>query len=60
MQQEPCMGFIHIVQKGENLYRIGTQYQVSVSALIYANPFVDVYSLQIGDELCIPKLIPHS
>ncbi|HIR13993.1 MAG TPA: LysM peptidoglycan-binding domain-containing protein, partial [Candidatus Choladousia intestinavium] len=56
MQQEPCMGFIHIVQKGENLYRIGKQYQVSVSALIYANPFVDVYSLQIGDELCIPKL----
>ncbi len=31
---------------------------VTVSALMFANPYVNVYNLQIGDELCIPKIRP--
>ena len=27
---------------------------VSVSALMYANPYVNIYNLQVGDELCVP------
>lgn len=50
-----CTGFIHTIEKGDTLYQIGKRYGVTVSALIYANPYVDVYNLQIGDEICIPK-----
>ncbi len=60
MGTNQCRGRIHTVEKGDTLYRIGKKYQVSVSALIYANPFLDVYNLQIGDELWIPKLFPYS
>ena len=45
---------IHIVKKGDTLYLIAKQYGVKVTAVIFANPYADVYNLQPGDELCIP------
>ena len=45
---------IHKVKKGDTLYKIGKDYKVTVSALIFANPYADIYNLQINDELCIP------
>lgn len=51
-----CTGFIHVVEKGDTLYQLGKKYGVTVSALIYANPYIDVYHMQIGDEICIPRL----
>lgn len=47
-------GFIHVIESGDTLYKIGKKYGVKVSALLFANPWVNVYNLQIGDELCIP------
>ena len=47
-------GFIHVIEQGDTLYKLGKRYGVSVSALLFANPWVNVYNLQIGDELCIP------
>lgn len=47
-------GFIHVIEKGDTLYKLGKKYGVKVSALLFANPWVNVYNLQIGDELCIP------
>ena len=44
-----------MVEKGDTLYLLGQKYQVSVSAIMYANPFVDIYQLRPGDELCIPR-----
>lgn len=52
-----CGGIIHVIQKGDTLYQLGKKYHVSVGQLMFANPFVDVYNLQIGDELCIPATI---
>lgn len=52
-----CKGLVHVVQKGDTLYELGKHYHVSVTQLMFANPFVDVYNLQIGDELCIPSVI---
>lgn len=49
-----CNGMIHVVKEGDTLYKIGKMHGVSVSALMYANPYVNVYNLQIGDELCVP------
>lgn len=53
-----CQGIIHVVQKGDSLYKIGKLYHVSVGQLMFANPFVDIYNLQIGDELCVPAAVP--
>lgn len=49
-----CRGILHIVQKGDTLYKIAKQYGVPLSRVMYANPYVDVYNLQIGDEICVP------
>ena len=54
-----CIWFIHTIEKGDTLYLLGKKYQVRVSALIFANPYVDVYNLQVGDQICIPKLPPQ-
>lgn len=54
----PCRGIVHVVQQGDSLYQLGKFYNVSVEQLIFANPFVDVYNLQVGDELCIPVALP--
>lgn len=55
-----CIGFVHTIEKGDTLYQLGKKYQVSVSSLIFANPYVDVYNLQVSDQICIPKLPPLS
>ena len=58
--EKRCMGFVHTIEKGDTLYQLGKKYNVKVSALIYANPYVDVYNLQAGDQICIPKRTPLS
>ena len=50
----PCRGIIHVIEQGDTLYLLGRRYHVSVSSIMYANPFVNIYNLQVGDELCIP------
>ena len=53
-----CYGFTHVIQKGDTLYKLSKQYHVKVSALILANPFVNIYNLQVGDEICSPRIRP--
>ena len=53
-----CYGFTHVIRKGDTLYKLSKQYNVKVSALILANPFVNIYNLQVGDEICIPRIRP--
>ena len=54
-----CRGIIHVIEKGDTLYLLSRRYHVSVSNIMYANPYVNVYNLQIGDELCIPTGMPQ-
>jgi len=49
-----CM--VHVIRQGDTLYKLSRRYGVKVSALMMANPFVDIYNLRIGDALCIPML----
>ncbi len=49
-----CRGIIHVVREGDTLYLLSRKYHVPLLQIMYANPFVDIYNLQIGDELCIP------
>ncbi|MBE5956080.1 MAG: LysM peptidoglycan-binding domain-containing protein [Lachnospiraceae bacterium] len=49
-----CRGQVYKVQKGDTLYSISRKYNLRVRDLMSANPFVNVYQLRIGEELCIP------
>jgi len=46
---------IHIVQLGENLFRIGLRYGVSVDAIVQANGLADARSIYAGQRLIIPS-----
>lgn len=49
---------LHVIQEGDTLYSISRRYNVPISVLFKANPFVEIYNLQIGDELCVPVMQP--
>jgi LysM repeat protein len=45
---------IHVVQRGENLYRIGLRYGVTVNALVAANRLRNANHVWVGQRLIIP------
>ena len=45
---------IHVVKKGETIYRLSRNYRVSVDAIVRANAIKDVGSVPIGAKLRIP------
>ncbi len=51
-----CRGQVHVVQDGDTLYKIAKQYDVKLFDLMRLNPYVNVYNLQRGDEICIPAI----
>ena len=55
----PCPGgFYYTIRPGDTLYSIGQMFNVSVQALIAANPGIDPNNLQIGQVICIPRPRP--
>lgn len=50
----PCKGVAHTVKKGDTLYKISRTYDVKVADLIWMNPGVRIYNLQVGDKICVP------
>lgn len=46
--------FYYVIKAGDSLYSISREYKVPISLILRLNPYVDVYNLQIGDELCLP------
>jgi murein DD-endopeptidase MepM/ murein hydrolase activator NlpD len=48
-------GVTHIVQPGENLYRISRYYEVPVESVIQANHVTDVTDVAVGTRLFIPN-----
>lgn len=54
MDTRYCNGQIHIVKQGDSLYQISRMYHVPLALILRANPYVDVYNLQIGQEICVP------
>lgn len=54
-----CNGILHQIQRGDNLYRLSQHYKVSVEDIMDANPYIDIYNLPIGGQLCIPVPRPQ-
>ena len=51
-----CEGTVYNIRRGDTLYSISRRYNIPLAMLLRANPFADMYNLQIGDEICIPIL----
>ncbi|MFD3158208.1 M14 family metallopeptidase [Haloimpatiens sp. FM7330] len=45
---------IYVIQKGDNLYDIANKYGTSLQSILTANPDVDPYNLQLGQEIAVP------
>ncbi len=50
----------YVIKKGDTLYSISRKNSIPVGAIINANPFVNVYNLQIGEVICLPIGIPQN
>lgn len=53
-EKNQCKGIIYQVKSGDTLYKIAKMHGIKVRDLMLENPYVNVYQLQIGDELCVP------
>lgn len=52
----PCPnGFYYTIRPGDTLFSIGQRFNVSVQAIIAANPGIDPNNLQVGQIICIPR-----
>ena len=58
MNQRYCNGMIHVIKPGDNLYQLSRRYRVPLALILRANPYVDVYNLRPGQEICIPMSRP--
>lgn len=47
-------GFFYAIRPGDTFFRIGQQFNVSVEAIIRANPGIDPNRLQVGQIICVP------
>jgi hypothetical protein len=53
-QQQADGPVIHVVQRGENLFRLAIRYHTTVQAIAAANGITDVNRIYVGQRLIIP------
>lgn len=58
MNKRYCNGMVHVIKQGETLYQLSRKYRVPLALILRANPYADVYNLQVGQEICIPVMRP--
>lgn len=52
---DTCNGIIYTIKKGDTLYALSNRFEVPLAKILRANPYIDIYNLKIGDQICIPK-----
>lgn len=53
-----CMEYV--IKPGDTLYKISRQLNVPLEDIIRANPYVNVYYLQVDDVICVPVSVPQN
>ncbi len=49
-----CNGIIHTIKRGDSLYLLSRYYNVPIGEIMNANRHLNIYNLQVGEEICIP------
>ncbi len=52
-----CRGVVHRIAAGDTLYALSRKYNVAIEAIMDANPYINIYNLKIGEEICIPTVV---
>ena len=50
----------YVVVKGDSLYKLSRHWGIEISAIIDANPLINVYNLIVGETICIPVSVPSN
>lgn len=50
-----CSGQMHTIKEGDTLYKISRMHDVPLGELLEANRNINIYNLQVGDKICVPK-----
>lgn len=50
-----CNGQMHTIKEGDTLYKISRMHDVPLGELLEANRNINIYNLQVGDKICVPK-----
>ena len=50
----------YVINNGDSLYSVSRHFNVSMNAIMDANPLVNVYSLSNGDTIAIPVSVPQN
>ena len=58
LQMCPAGTMPYIIRAGDTFYTIARRFNVSLDALLAANPNVNPDNLQIGQVICIPGAMP--
>lgn len=53
-----CNGIVHTIKRGDTLYQLSRYYNVTINEIMRANANVNVYNLQVGEQICIPVRNP--
>lgn len=53
-----CMNYV--IKEGDSLYRVSRHFNVCISAIMDANPLVNVYNLEEGSTILIPASVPQN
>ena len=51
MNRRYCNGMVHVIKPGDTLYQLSRYYRIPMAMLLRANPYVDVYNLQLSGKL---------
>lgn len=55
----PCPGgFLYTIRAGDTFFALASRFNVTLQALLSANPGVDPNSLRVGQQICIPAPAP--
>ena len=52
MNYDTCDGMTYTIKQGDTLYGISRKYDVPLAMILHANPYADVYRLNVGDTIC--------
>lgn len=53
-QNRICRGKRYRIKEGDTLYAISRREKIPLEWILRANPYVNVYNLQVGEWICIP------
>ena len=48
----------YVIQPGDTLFALAREFNVTVAAIVTANPFIDPDNLRVGQEICMPLQAP--